>query len=66
MQPQPAEATITALHPGPIACRRGIFAGGTVDVGPAAALDLGGITVVVISQRVQCADPAFFDHPNAA
>jgi len=60
-KPFAAEATITALHPGPIHCRRGIFAGGTVDVGKAAALDLGGITVVVISQRVQCADPAFFE-----
>jgi len=60
-KPFAAEATIAALHPGPIHCRRGIFAGGTVDVGRAAALDLGGITVVVISQRVQCADPAFFE-----
>jgi microcystin degradation protein MlrC len=60
-RPFAAEATVKALHPGPIRCRRGIFAGGTVDVGRAAALDLGGITVVVISQRVQCADPAFFE-----
>ncbi|MCC6719067.1 MAG: M81 family metallopeptidase [Acetobacteraceae bacterium] len=60
-KPFAADATVTALHPGPLACRRGIFAGGTVDVGRAAALDLGGITVVVISQRVQCADPAFFE-----
>ena len=30
-------------------------------MGKAAALDLGGITVIVISQRVQCADPAFFE-----
>ena len=60
-KPWAADAKITALHPGAIQCRRGIFAGGTVDVGRAAALDLGGITVVVISQRVQCADPAFFE-----
>jgi len=60
-KPFAAEATVRALHPGPIACRRGIFAGGTVDVGRAACLDLGGIVVVVISQRVQCADPAFFE-----
>ncbi len=60
-KPWSADAAITALHPGPIHCRRGIFAGGTVDVGRAAALDLGAITVVVISQRVQCADPAFFE-----
>ena len=60
-KPFAAAARVAALHPGPIQCRRGIFAGGTVDVGRAAALDLGGITVVVISQRVQCADPAFFE-----
>jgi len=60
-KPFAAPATVAALHPGPIRCRRGIFAGGTVDVGRAAALDLGGITVAVISQRVQCADPAFFE-----
>lgn len=60
-KPFAARATVRRLHPGPIRCRRGIFAGGTVDVGPSAALDIGGIVVVVISQRVQCADPAFFE-----
>jgi len=56
-----APATVRRLHPGPVRGRRGIFAGGMVDLGPSAALDLGGITVVVISQRVQCADPAFLE-----
>jgi microcystin degradation protein MlrC len=56
-----AEATVLRLHPGSIACRRGLFAGGTVDIGPAAALDLGGIVVVVATVREQCADPAFFE-----
>ena len=60
-RPFHASATISRLHPGPVLCRRGIFAGSMVDLGPSAALDLGGITVVVISQRVQCADPAFFE-----
>lgn len=60
-KPFAAEATIRRLHKGPVRCRRGIFAGGTVDLGPSAALQIGGITVVVISQRVQCADPAFFE-----
>ncbi len=32
-----------------------------IDLGPTAVLDLGGIAVVVVSQRVQCADPAFFE-----
>ena len=56
-----AAAHVRRLHPGPVRCRRGIFAGGTVDLGPSAVIDLGGIQVVVVSQRVQCADPAFFE-----
>jgi microcystin degradation protein MlrC len=60
-RPLHAQALVRSLHPGPIHCRRGIFAGGIVDLGPSAALNLGGITVVVISQREQCADPAFFE-----
>ena len=60
-KPFTARATIRRLHPGPVHCRRGIFAGSIVDLGPSAAIDIDGITVVVISQRVQCADPAFFE-----
>ena len=30
-------------------------------LGPCAALQVGGITVVVVSHRVQCADPIFFE-----
>jgi microcystin degradation protein MlrC len=60
-KPFAAPASVRALHPGPVHARRGIFAGGTIDLGPSAALDLGGIVVVVISQRVQCADPAFLE-----
>ncbi len=60
-RPFEAPAAVRSLHPGPVACRRGIFAGGTVDLGPSAALAIGGITVVVVSRRVQCADPAFFE-----
>lgn len=56
-----APAKVLRLHEGPIACRRGIFAGGTIDLGASAALDLGGIVVVVISIREQCADPAFLE-----
>jgi microcystin degradation protein MlrC len=60
-RPLSASATVQVLHPGPVRGRRGIFAGGMVDLGPSAALDLGGVVVVVISQRVQCADPAFLE-----
>jgi microcystin degradation protein MlrC len=41
--------------------RRGIYANNTLALGPSAALQIGGITVVVISNRVQCADPVFFE-----
>ena len=54
-------ATVTALHPGKVLARRGIFAGGSIDLGPACALRIGGIDVVVISNRIQCADPAFLE-----
>ena len=30
-------------------------------LGPCAALRVGGVTVVVVSHRVQCADPVFFE-----
>jgi microcystin degradation protein MlrC len=60
-KPFSAGAVVRKLHPGPVRCRRGIFAGGTVDLGPSAALAIDGITVVVVSRRVQCADPAFFE-----
>ncbi|MCB1740465.1 MAG: M81 family metallopeptidase [Gammaproteobacteria bacterium] len=60
-RPFECAATVRKLHPGPVRCRRGIFAGGTVDLGPSALLQCAGLSVVVISQRVQCADPAFFE-----
>ncbi len=41
--------------------RRGIYADNTLDIGPSAALQIDGITVVVISNRFQCADPMFFE-----
>ena len=59
--PLSVPATIRALHPGRVLARRGIFAGGSIDLGPSCALQIGGIAVVVISQRIQCADPAFLE-----
>jgi microcystin degradation protein MlrC len=41
--------------------RRGIWAGRALDLGPTAALQIGGITAVCISKRKQCADPVFFE-----
>lgn len=41
--------------------RRGIWAGRALELGPTAALQIGGITVVCVSKRKQCADPVFFE-----
>jgi microcystin degradation protein MlrC len=56
-----APARVATLHPGPVRGRRGIYAGNSMDMGPAAALLLDGITVLVVSERFQCADPAFLE-----
>ena len=60
-KPFAAPAVVRALHDGKVVGRRGVFAGTRVDLGPTAAIDLGGIVVVVITQRTQCADPVFFE-----
>jgi microcystin degradation protein MlrC len=60
-EPFAARATVRAVHDGTIVGRRGIFAASTIDLGLSVALDLGGITVIVVSHRRQCADPAFFE-----
>jgi microcystin degradation protein MlrC len=56
-----AEATVKALSDGQCVGRRGIYAGRSIDLGPVAALDLGGVTVVVGTRRKQCADPIQFE-----
>lgn len=56
-----AEATVRALSDGQCVGRRGIYAGRSIDLGPVAALDLGGVTVVVGTRRKQCADPIQFE-----
>jgi microcystin degradation protein MlrC len=56
-----APARVAALTDGNCVGRRGIYAGLRLTLGPCAALAIGGITVVVISHRVQCADPVFFE-----
>jgi microcystin degradation protein MlrC len=60
-EPWEAPATVTALSDGHCVGRRGIYAGTRLTLGPCAALRVGGITVVVVSHRVQCADPVFFE-----
>jgi microcystin degradation protein MlrC len=60
-EPYAAPATVKALTDGLCIGRRGIYAGMRLELGHCAALKIGGITVVVISHRVQCADPIFFE-----
>ena len=60
-RPFEAEARVLGLHDGEIAGRLGIFAGRHMHLGPSALLEIGGIKVVVISDRTQTADPVFFE-----
>ena len=61
-KPFAAGARVQALSDGKVVGRRGIYARTAIDLGPTAALALGGITVVVVSRRAQCADPVFLEH----
>jgi microcystin degradation protein MlrC len=60
-EPWTAPARVVALSDGECVGRRGIYAGMSLGMGPCAALQIGGITVVVVSKRRQCADPIFFE-----
>ncbi len=57
----PVTATVLALSGGVVVGRRGVYAGRTVNLGPAAAIRVDGLTMVVCSRRIQCADPVFFE-----
>lgn len=59
--PVTVEAKVLALHDGNVVGRLGLFAGRQLHLGPSAALQIGGITVIVISDRSQTADPVFFE-----
>ncbi|MEL6962426.1 MAG: M81 family metallopeptidase [Pseudomonadota bacterium] len=56
-----AEATIVGLHDGQVMGKLGLFQGRELSLGPSAALRIGDVTVVVISERSQTADPVFFE-----
>jgi microcystin degradation protein MlrC len=60
-EPWTTPARVVALHDGECVGRRGIYAGMSLGMGKCAALRIGGITVVVVSKRRQCADPIFFE-----
>jgi microcystin degradation protein MlrC len=59
--PFTAPAEVVALGDGAVTGRLGLYAGRRLQLGPTAALRLGGVTVVVISARAQTADPVFFE-----
>jgi len=59
--PFEVEADVIALSDGHFVGKLGVLQGRRVDVGPSAALRIGGLTVVVISTRSQTADPMFFE-----
>lgn len=56
-----ADARVVAIHDGDCVGRRGFYAGRRMNLGASALLDLGGIQVMVISIRTQCADPIFLE-----
>ncbi len=59
--PLTVQAKVVGLRDLPVSGRRGIYANNTLDPGLSAALRVDGLTVVVIGQRFQCADPIFFE-----
>ncbi|HEV2302650.1 MAG TPA: M81 family metallopeptidase [Stellaceae bacterium] len=60
-EPWQVQARVAALGDDNCVGRRGIYKGTRLSLGPTAALAIGGVTVVVVSRRVQCADPVFFE-----
>lgn len=58
--PFTAEAKVIALHDGDVIGEHGMTAGRRLVLGPSAALEIGGITVLVITDRTQTSDPVFF------
>ena len=56
-QPFQAEARVVALSDGSIVGRRGVMKGMAASMGPSALLQIGGVSIAVISNRQQCLDP---------
>jgi len=59
--PFEADAEVIGLHDGTIVGRLGSAQGRTVHLGRSAALRIGGVTAIVISDRQQTLDPMFFE-----
>ena len=60
-KPFEAEAVVRNLSDGVIVGRRGTGAGRTIHLGPTATLQVGGIRVVVITNRTQALDYGYFE-----
>jgi microcystin degradation protein MlrC len=60
-EPFEAPARVLRLHSGKGVGRRGQLAGCSFDLGPSVALQIGGVTVIVISKRHQCHEPMFLE-----
>lgn len=56
------DARVLAVSSGRVVGRRGLYESQTVDLGLTAAIDIRGVVTVVVSNRVQCCDPCFFEH----
>jgi len=56
-----ADVTVLRIRDGDCVGRRGFYAGRRLNLGTTALLDLGGVKVVVVSIRTQCADPVFLE-----
>jgi microcystin degradation protein MlrC len=59
--PLSARATVLRLHDGKGVGRRGQLEGCAFDLGQSAALMIDGVILIVITNRHQCHEPAFFE-----
>ncbi len=60
-EPLKAEAEVVGLSDGNVVGRHGMLEGRRMQLGTSALLRIGGIHVVVISDRAQTSDPMFFE-----
>ena len=60
----PITGEVLALSDGYVVGRRGIMEGRTVKLGMSAAIRVGGLSLVIVSRRIQAADPALFEAFN--
>jgi microcystin degradation protein MlrC len=56
-----AKAVVKTIRDGDCVGRRGFYAQRRLNLGTTVLLDLGGVQVVVVSIRTQCADPVFLE-----